>query len=1047
MRTILNMPGSPSVTPPHAMGPRRRDLEPRVVSALDHRFQDLLASSMSEQKWLASTYGECRDEGKVLEVYVDGSCFNVGTPMAAAGAGIYTGFCGSPWSRSLRVPGAQTNNRAELFAILAVVADTPLKYALSIWSDSMYAIRTITHLGPKLAQMGWPGPNSDVLRAIQYHIRRRPCRVTLHWVKGHANNMSNIHADELAKAGALLPAVANQDEPRLSRPACPPQPVRRSGPVLGAKVSTSLPRSGEERAEAKTRVREAHRGRTTVRGVRDELLSKLVEAKGDSSQLWEVINGMRHPKRRGRTQMLVGLEEMTTDYQRRMNPPADFAALGFDKQRWEAVTRAAAAIPTPSRPSIYPELNEQVAVEDMERVKERWNDKEGAAPGIDHATYAKVVPIDNADLAEFLNDCMDRCEAPSAFTQAILSSVPKPGKDPQKPEGYRGIALQSTVYKAWSGVFTEKITSVAEKAGIIPPNQNGFRAGFRTNNNVFILRTMIDKAEASHEPLFVAFVDISNAFPSVNRDMLWLIMDDLGLTGRYFDFIRMMYRETSLAHGGEVSQEWVSLCGVIMGDPPSPTLWNIFLSTFKLEEDPDDVSLAGLFLAYLAHADDMALLSRTLAGLQRRLNLLDKWCKLVFLVANGLKSAAMVFGRIPVKAPIPFPPLTFGGANIPWVLDHKFVGITFTSGARDIFRKHYENKAEAARKSYYASIVGCEHLVGRGRLPPSIACELYYALIDCHLTHGCDVVLDVDPVSFDLLERENLEIVRGILGVGSHSSWPQLYTESGIYPLFIRRLDIQLRFLRSVVRGDCSQALLRAMQESDRLRRKGYACWLGDLAALLRSLPFPVPPLCSLNNMSIAFCDNLRRELRVGCKRFVTGQVQARISLHLLHHRLEPHERGPPTFIHICRRHYLHRISIPDHRLAVTRLLAGAFGFRGVHSSATTVSADRQLCRRCGLEKETPAHVFLACGDPPTIEARLDLRASLSSQFGYWMPMSYAGVPENERVKILQRLIFHWDRVVPVARFIFRVSKHWKWFGVTFPEDAVETRPGMAGND
>ncbi|KAJ7051442.1 hypothetical protein C8F01DRAFT_959359, partial [Mycena amicta] len=378
--------------------------------------------------------------------------------------------------------------------------------------------------------------------------------------------------------------------------------------------------------------------------------------------------------------------------------------------------------------------------------------------------------------------------------------------------------------------------------------------------------------------------------------------------------------------------------------------------------DPDDVCLAGMLLAYLAHADDMMLASRTWEGLQRRLLLLEKWCHCKFLRANGSKSAAMVFGAIPTNPRRrPTRCFTFGGSDIPWVTEHKFVGFTLTTGTRDIFRKHYEEKASAARKAYWGVIGGCELFVGRGRLPPTVACDMYYALVDCHLTHGCDVVVDVDPLSFAMINDENLKILRAILGVGYNSTWPQLYTELGVYPLWVRRVELALGFLRYVVTLKPSHLVYKAMQESDRLRRKGFSCWMGDLARSIRSFPFPMARLHSLRNITVQMCDALIHELRTGCKRFLTGQVQVRISLHLLHNRLEPSKDALPSFVHLTRRHYLHRISIPDHRRAIIRLLSGRFRFRGVHSPESKVPLERQLCRRCGREKETPVHVFLVC--------------------------------------------------------------------------------------
>src|ERR1700753_1478788 len=99
--------------------------------------------------------------------------------------------------------------------------------------------------------------------------------------------------------------------------------------------------------------------------------------------------------------------------------------------------------------------------------------------------------------------------------------------------------------------------------------------------------------------------------------------------------------------------------------------------------------------------------------------------------------------------------LTLNGKEIPWVEEYKYVGVRFTSMTRDIFRRHYERKRETASFVFWKTVLGCNHYVGRGRLPPEVGCQLYYALIDCHLTHACDVALDVDATSFEFLDSIN----------------------------------------------------------------------------------------------------------------------------------------------------------------------------------------------------------------------------------------------------------------------------------------------------
>ncbi|KAJ3849263.1 hypothetical protein EV368DRAFT_28304, partial [Lentinula lateritia] len=70
---------------------------------------------------------------------------------------------------------------------------------------------------------------------------------------------------------------------------------------------------------------------------------------------------------------------------------------------------------------------------------------------------------------------------------------------------------------------------------ILPASQNGFRAGYCTNNNALILQTLIEKAKSLSDSLFMAFVDISNAFPLANQSILWNKLADHCLTGKYFN--------------------------------------------------------------------------------------------------------------------------------------------------------------------------------------------------------------------------------------------------------------------------------------------------------------------------------------------------------------------------------------------------------------------------------------------------------------------------------------------------------------------------------
>ncbi len=78
-----------------------------------------------------------------------------------------------------------------------------------------------------------------------------------------------------------------------------------------------------------------------------------------------------------------------------------------------------------------------------------------------------------------------------------------------------------------------------------------------------------------------------------------------------FDWLRFVYRrmEYHIRHENVTSDEFKSLIGLLTGDPASPTLWNLYMSSLKMPPDMDDVVLGGLAMDMLAQADDILLLS------------------------------------------------------------------------------------------------------------------------------------------------------------------------------------------------------------------------------------------------------------------------------------------------------------------------------------------------------------------------------------------------------------------------------------------------------
>ncbi len=141
-----------------------------------------------------------------VEVFTDGSCVQNGFADARAGAGAWFGEadernCGErpPYDR-------QSNQIAEMYAVLMAHRRVPPHVALHIVTDSKYVIEGLTVHLPKWERIGWVGvANADVIAETASALRSRCALTTFRWVKGHSGVRGNEEADRLAGEAADLP--------------------------------------------------------------------------------------------------------------------------------------------------------------------------------------------------------------------------------------------------------------------------------------------------------------------------------------------------------------------------------------------------------------------------------------------------------------------------------------------------------------------------------------------------------------------------------------------------------------------------------------------------------------------------------------------------------------------------------------------------------------------------------------------------------------------------------------------------------------------------
>ncbi|CAM9918270.1 unnamed protein product [Bubo scandiacus] len=145
--------------------------------------------------------------GDFVVVYTDGCCSGNGRNRARAGIGVYWGP-GNPLNTSERLPGRQTNQRAEIHAACKAIEQARSQNIkkLIIYTDSKFTINGITSWVDNWKTNGWrTSSGGSVINKEDFErLDSLSKDIEIQWmhIPGHAGFQGNEEADRLAREGA-----------------------------------------------------------------------------------------------------------------------------------------------------------------------------------------------------------------------------------------------------------------------------------------------------------------------------------------------------------------------------------------------------------------------------------------------------------------------------------------------------------------------------------------------------------------------------------------------------------------------------------------------------------------------------------------------------------------------------------------------------------------------------------------------------------------------------------------------------------------------------
>jgi len=227
----------------------------------------------------------------------------------------------------------------------------------------------------------------------------------------------------------------------------------------------------------------------------------------------------------------------------------DEMIMKYMKKAWGERSKGIRDIPTDLSWKAPPQeladtiLNKRISVEELKVAIGRL--KYNKAPGSDkipNEIWKWWPEADLEGLVEEFEACRLSNNFPENWKDSDIKWLYKKG-DPMLMENYRPIALGNTAYKLFMRIMTNRLEEFVETTGVVSEEQQGFRTDRSCAAAIIMLKTMIARRHKAKTPFYMACLDISKAYDSVDHQSLWEICERMGIRGTWLDNVRELYTD------------------------------------------------------------------------------------------------------------------------------------------------------------------------------------------------------------------------------------------------------------------------------------------------------------------------------------------------------------------------------------------------------------------------------------------------------------------------------------------------------------------------
>ena len=355
---------------------------------------------------------------------------------------------------------------------------------------------------------------------------------------------------------------------------------------------------------------------------------------------------------------------------------------------------------------------------------------------------------------------------------------------------YRPITVLISLSSLYSRVLNERLSHVSEEHKLLGEVQNGFRKERGGSDNSFILDTIIWKARAMRSKLHLTFLDISKAYDSVNRDILWKKLYSLGIKGEFLSSLKSLYTDDCIdcEVNGLITRPVFLRRGLRQGCSLSPLLFALYISDVGNDIMVSQLgfNLGKICVSGLLFADDIVLVAKSSAALKLLLSLVKRRFDELKLTISVDKSQV-------ISPDDETWDLLDSSSNVEMSLKqvalYKYLG-TWTY---DSMYKTGVEKQKLCVKTANKYKGSCIHVSKMGPDVVDVVLCTWLNVAIPAILNGCDMIPFCEA-RIEEIERIQAQVAKFALGVSSSTSNICAQTELGMKPFRQHLYERQLKF-------------------------------------------------------------------------------------------------------------------------------------------------------------------------------------------------------------------------------------------------------------